>query len=128
MTNGVRLSVSADVLVLRRRLRAVLGELSFGSFATTRVLTVASELARNALLHGGGGVANVSWTDDELSLTFVDRGPGIPDLQRALQDGYTTGSGLGMGLGGASRLSDAFHVDGARAGGGTEVVVKFWRS
>jgi len=124
---SLALHSAADVATLRRQLRPTLSALGFTPFELTRILTVASELARNAVVHGGGGHAHIAWTDDEVRLTFLDRGPGIPDTQRALENGYSTGGGLGVGLGGAMRLANDFRVDGAREGGGTEVQVAFWR-
>lgn len=94
-------------------------------------MTAASELARNALVHGGGGMMEASHVTaegtDGLRLTFSDSGPGIPDLDRALSDGYTSGGGLGMGLGGARRLVHEFAVDSA-PGSGTTVRVTSWVS
>jgi len=95
----------------------------------TKVVTAASELARNTLIHGGGGVVRLETLNDGsrrgLRLTFSDKGPGIADPAQALQDGYTTGSGLGLGLGGARRLANEFHITSA-VGQGTEVRITRW--
>lgn len=96
----------------------------------TKVVTAASELARNTLDHGGGGTARLEAVSDNgrsgLRLTFEDQGPGIPDIALALSDGYTTRGGLGLGLGGARRLSNEFDL-WSRAGEGTRVTIIRWR-
>ena len=102
----------------------------FSLVEQTKIVTAASELGRNALVHGGGGDAYIERVEQGskrgLRLEFADRGPGIPDLQRALTDGYTSGGGLGLGLGGAKRLSDEFEIDSA-PGAGTRVRIARWR-
>ena len=96
----------------------------------TKVVTAASELARNTLIYGGGGGARVDLVSDGrrhgVRVTFEDKGPGIPDLNLALKDGYTTGTGLGLGLSGARRLVDEFDIDSV-VGEYTRVVVTKWR-
>ena len=93
-------------------------------------MTAASELARNTLKYGGGGMVYLDALTDDfrkgVGLIFVDNGPGIPDLEMALRDGYTTGGGLGLGLGGSKRLVDEFDID-SRAGEGTAVSVVKWK-
>jgi serine/threonine-protein kinase RsbT len=94
------------------------------------VVTAASELARNALVHGGGGVARLEMITSDNGRTgvrigFTDHGPGIPDVDLALTDGWTTGPGLGLGLSGARRLVDEFELT-SKPGGGTSVVVVKW--
>jgi serine/threonine-protein kinase RsbT len=95
----------------------------------TKLVTAASELARNTLVHGGGGTVEVATVDDGrrrgLRIVFADNGPGIADVDLALTDGYTTGSGLGLGLSGARRLVDEFDIQTA-VGQGTRVTVTKW--
>jgi serine/threonine-protein kinase RsbT len=96
----------------------------------TKFVTAASELARNTLIYGGGGDAHCTVVERNgrrgLKLEFVDNGPGIPDIQRALSDGFTSGSGLGLGLGGAKRLCDEFDIRSA-PGEGTHVSITKWK-
>jgi serine/threonine-protein kinase RsbT len=95
----------------------------------TKIVTAASELARNTLVYGGGGAMRLEALEEGLRrglrLTFEDEGPGIPDVEVALKDGYTTGSGLGMGLGGAKRLVNEFEIHSC-PGEGTRVRVTRW--
>ncbi|MCP9959727.1 anti-sigma regulatory factor [Streptomyces sudanensis] len=118
-----------DLLTVRHAVRAATVEAGFGIVDQTRVVTAASELARNAYVHGGGGTLEVRLLAPGgrrgLRLTVRDEGPGIPDVEAALQDGFTTGSGLGHGLGGARRLMHDFQVRTA-PGRGTTVVVTRW--
>jgi serine/threonine-protein kinase RsbT len=96
----------------------------------TKFITAASELGRNTILYGGGGVAHLSVVARGgrrgLRLEFVDQGPGIADVALALKDGYTSGAGLGLGLGGAKRLSDEFDIH-SRPGQGTRVTITKWK-
>jgi serine/threonine-protein kinase RsbT len=95
----------------------------------TKVVTAASELARNTLIHGRGGsmeLATLNGPRVGIRLTFEDKGPGIPDIDLALRDGFTTGSGLGLGLGGAKRLVNEFDVK-SRVGEGTRVTATRWK-
>ncbi|MGW5118007.1 ATP-binding protein [Streptomyces noursei] len=118
-----------DLLVVRHAVRAATLRAGFSIVDQTRVVTAASELARNAYVHGGGGtlaIEHLARTGAAgLRLTVADEGPGIPDLSAALTDGFTTGAGLGHGLGGARRLMDEFDIDTA-AGDGTTVTVTRW--
>ncbi|MEU0075015.1 anti-sigma regulatory factor [Streptomyces sp. NPDC006332] len=120
-----------DLVWVRQHVRQAAGLLGFSLVEQTKVVTAASELARNTLVHGGGGqletAAVTSGRGRGLRLTFADEGPGIPDLDRALSDGYTSGGGLGMGLGGARRLVHEFAVD-STPGVGTKVTVISWAS
>ncbi|MFF8032759.1 MULTISPECIES: anti-sigma regulatory factor [unclassified Streptomyces] len=120
-----------DLMWLRQHVRQAAALLGFGLVDQTKLVTAASELARNTLVHGGGGRMEVTHvTDggtDGLRLTFSDSGPGIDDLDRALSDGYTSGGGLGLGLGGARRLVHDFAVESA-PGAGTTVRVTSWVS
>jgi serine/threonine-protein kinase RsbT len=110
------------------RQRAV--ELGFSLVDQTKVITAASELARNTIQHGGGGHAEIEVIHDGtrrgLRLTFQDSGPGIADIALAMRDGYSTGGGLGLGLSGAKRLSNDFAVS-STPGQGTRVVITRWR-
>ncbi|HEY3599086.1 MAG TPA: anti-sigma regulatory factor [Paraburkholderia sp.] len=116
------------------RLRQIVRDQSiaqgFSLIDQTKFVTAASELARNTLIYGGGGDAHLSvianGTRTGLRLTFVDQGAGIPDLDRAMQDGFTSGSGLGLGLGGARRLSDEFEIH-SEPGKGTTVSITKWK-
>ena len=96
----------------------------------TKLVTAASELARNTLDYGGGGEVEIVRLEElprrGVRLTFVDQGPGIPDVEAALRDGFTTGGGLGLGLGGAKRLCNEFSID-SKPGNGTRVTIARWR-
>lgn len=120
---------SEDIVRVRQSVRERAVELGFGLVDQTKLVTAASELARNTVLHGGGGTVRMEVLNNEarrgLRLTFEDRGPGIPDLDLALQDGYTTASGLGLGLGGARRLVNEFEID-SHLGEGTRVCITRW--
>ena len=109
-------------------MRAV--ELGFNLVDQTKIVTAASELARNMIDYGGGGVMTLEELDDStrrgLRLIFEDRGPGIADIDNALRDGFTTGSGMGLGLGGARRLSNEFEIRSA-PGEGTRVTITRWK-
>ena len=104
-----------DIVIIRQTVRAWAIERSFGLVDQTKIVTAASELARNALTHGGGGSVRLEALNNGirkgLRLTFQDRGPGIADIELAMKDGYTTGGGLGLGLGGAKRLVNDFQLD-----------------
>lgn len=104
--------------------------MGFSLVDQTKLVTAASELGRNTIIYGGGGEVTLEGLADAarrgLRLTFSDEGPGIDDIELALKDGFTTGSGLGLGLGGAKRLSNEFSID-SRPGKGTRVVITRWR-
>lgn len=120
---------SADVVAVRQRVRAWAAELRFSLVDQTKVVTAASELARNTLEHGKGGEVRLEVVERAprrgLRLVFEDHGPGIADVELALKDGYTTGGGLGHGLGGARRLVNEFEIE-STPGKGTRVVVVRW--
>ena len=119
----------ADIVTVRRRVRETSTQLGFSLVDQTKVVTAASELARNTLIYGKGGEMELIILNGPrvgLRLLFSDRGPGIPDIDLALRDGFTTGSGLGLGLGGAKRLVNDFEVV-SRAGEGTKVTVTRWK-
>ena len=118
-----------DIVRARQAVRRIAQQQGFSLIDQTKLVTAASELARNALVHGGGGRMECTRVTDGgvrgLRLVFSDDGPGIADLDQALSDGYTSGEGLGMGLPGARRLVHEFSVDSAR-GQGTTVTVTSW--
>jgi len=121
---------SADVVIVRQLVRAWAIRLGFSLVDQTKIVTAASELARNTVDYGGGGIARLETLSDGrrigLRLTFEDKGPGIEDLALALKDGYTSGGGLGLGLGGAKRLSNDFELV-SKPGEGTRVSITRWR-
>lgn len=121
---------AADVVLVRQAVRRVAVELGFGLIDQTKIVTAASELARNTLDYGGGGTVKLEALQDGLKrglrLTFEDQGPGIPDIELALRDGFTTGGGLGMGLSGAKRLANEFEIHSA-VGEGTRVTITRWK-
>jgi serine/threonine-protein kinase RsbT len=120
---------SSDVVVVRQLVRTRAIEGGFSLVDQTRIVTAASELARNTLDYGGGGRAQIELVREGarigLRMVFEDKGPGIASVELALQDGYTTGRGLGLGLGGARRLMNEFHIE-SKPGEGTRVVVVRW--
>lgn len=119
----------ADIVTVRRSVRESVAKLGFSLVDQTKVVTAASELARNTLIHGHGGqmeLALLNGPRTGIRLIFEDKGPGIADIDLALRDGFTTGSGLGLGLGGAKRLVNEFEVR-SRPGEGTKVTVVRWK-
>ncbi len=118
-----------DVVVVRQRVRELAIMLGFRLVDQTKLVTAASELARNTLQHGHGGHVEISVLIDSskkgLRLVFADKGPGIPDIGRALTDGFTTGGGLGLGLGGSKRLCNEFSIE-SQPGHGTRVTIARW--
>ena len=120
----------ADVVRVRQVVRTWAAELGFSLVDQTKLVTGASELARNTLDHGRGGSVRLEMLDDGprrgLGMMFEDRGPGIADINLALTDGYTTGSGLGLGLSGTRRLMTEFRID-SQPGQGTRVYCARWR-
>jgi serine/threonine-protein kinase RsbT len=121
---------SVDIVAVRQQVRQWAVELQFSLVDQTKLVTAASELARNTLDHGGGGSVRLELLNDGdrrgLRLSFEDKGPGIDNVERALKDGYTTGTGLGLGLGGAKRLCNEFAIV-SRLGEGTRVTVTRWK-
>jgi serine/threonine-protein kinase RsbT len=119
-----------DVVRIRQMTRQWAVDLGFTLVDQTKIVTAASELARNTLIHGGGGLTRIESLQEGgrrgLRLTFEDKGPGIPDVAQALRDGFTTGSGLGLGLGGARRLSSEFDITSV-SGQGTRVRITRWK-
>ncbi|WFE37870.1 ATP-binding protein [Micromonospora sp. WMMD998] len=137
MTTGLDLGVPAtqairsdeDVVRVRQLVRTTAVAVRLSLVDQTKLVTAASELARNTLIYGGGGSAEVTTVSDSrrrgVRIVFADQGPGIPDLDLALTDGYTTGGGLGLGLSGARRLVDDFDIKTA-VGEGTTITVTKW--
>lgn len=121
---------SGDVVLVRQAVRQFAVEIGFGLVDQTKIVTAASELARNTLDYGGGGTVKLETLQEAgrrgLRLTFEDQGPGIPDIELALKDGFTTGNGLGMGLGGAKRLANEFEIQSV-VGEGTRIVIVRWK-
>ncbi len=119
-----------DIVLARQHVRKLAQELAFSLVDQTKMVTAASELARNTVVYGGGGVMRWEVLGDGgrrgLRLHFVDEGPGIPDLGQALTDGWTSGTGMGLGLSGARRLVNEFDIESA-PGRGTRVSVTRWK-
>ena len=124
------LKSSNDVVMARQKVRQWAIELRFSLVDQTKLVTAASELARNTLNYGLGGEMTIevitAGVRSGLRLTFEDHGPGIPDIEEALKDGYTSGSGMGLGLGGSRRLVNEFGIE-SEAGKGTRVTVVRWK-
>ncbi|PKW18183.1 ATP-binding protein [Saccharopolyspora spinosa] len=125
----VRIAAERDIVQVRQVVRELALSAGFSLVAQTKTVTAASELARNTLMYGGGGTATATLDEApggpaRLRITFRDAGPGISDVDLALQDGYSTGGGLGLGLSGARRLADEFGIE-TGPGAGTAVTVVF---
>ncbi len=119
-----------DIVVVRRRVRAIAGEQKLDSFATAAVTTATSELTRNAWVHGGGGEATIEQVRDNgrigMRVTFKDDGPGIADIERVLRGGYSTAKSMGLGLSGSKRLVDELQIE-SQVGRGTTVTFLKWK-
>lgn len=119
-----------DVVLVRQKTRVWSAEIGMSLVDQTKIVTAASELARNTVVHGGGGEVVVEVLEDGgrrgVRLTFEDKGPGISNLDLAMRDGYTTGNGLGMGLSGSKRLVNDFDIK-SEVGAGTTVTVVRWK-
>lgn len=128
-TEVVPIKTGDDVVRVRQRVRVRATEMGLSLVDQTKLITAASELARNTLDYGMGGEARIETLASPrpgVRIAFCDKGPGIPDVLLALKDGYTTGGGLGHGLGGAKRLCDDFSIDTA-VGKGTTVTIARWK-
>ena len=129
-TELVELRSVSDVVSVRQAVRTWAIAAGFSLVDQTKMVTAASELARNTVDYGGGGTARLELIADGirrgLRVAFEDRGPGIPDIEKALTDHFTTGTGLGLGLGGARRLVNEFDIH-SRVGEGTKVVITRWK-
>ena len=121
---------SDDIVKIRQITRELALAQAFSLVDQTKIVTAASELARNTLEYGGGGEARLEALQEGnrrgVRLTFVDQGPGIPDLNKALTDGFTTGTGMGLGLSGSKRLVHDFEID-SEVGKGTKVMIARWK-
>ena len=121
---------SDDVVRVRQAVRTRALEAGFSLVDQTKIVTAASEIARNTVDYSGGGTLLIEVLREGarrgLRLTFTDEGPGIPDIERAMTDGYTSGNGLGLGLSGAKRLCNEFHIK-SEPGKGTTVTLARWR-
>jgi serine/threonine-protein kinase RsbT len=126
----VPIANSSDVVVVRQRVRVWVTEMKFSLVDQTKIVTAASELGRNTLEHGGGGSMElalvVNGVRRGIRMSFSDQGPGIPDIALALKDGYTSGTGMGLGLGGSKRLMNEFEIE-SNPGGGTRVTAIRWK-
>lgn len=129
-TERLPLRTDADIVRMRQTVRAWAIEVSLSLVDQTKLVTAASELGRNTRIYGGGGEVTLEIVDNGnrrgVRLTFEDKGPGIADVELALKDGYTSGGGLGLGLGGAKRLSNEFQIITA-PGEGTSVIITRWK-
>lgn len=129
-TEQLPISSSADVVRVRNAVRVAAEKLGFRHLDVTKLVTAASEIARNTLVYGGGGNAMIEEVARDgrpgLRLVFADEGPGIADLQLALREGYTTGGGMGLGLSGSKKLVDDFAIE-SEVARGTRVTMTKWR-
>lgn len=129
-TETLKLQSSDDIVRVRQIVRNWLVEMKFGLVDQTKMVTATSELARNTVEYGGGGSARLEALENNarrgLRIVFEDHGPGIPDIDLALKDGYTSGVGLGVGLGGSKRLVNEFDIWSV-PGEGTRVTIVMWR-
>jgi serine/threonine-protein kinase RsbT len=126
----LRLETDEHMVIVRQAVRQLAIGLGFSLVDQTKIVTAASELARNTIQHGGGGSALLETINDGprrgVRLTFEDHGPGIADIAQAMKDGFTTGGGLGLGLSGAKRLTNEFAIT-STPGLGTRVVITKWK-
>jgi serine/threonine-protein kinase RsbT len=129
-SSTVPVTNESDVVKVRQAVRALAVEIKLSLVDQTKVVTAASELGRNLLIYGGGGEVLLDIVREGvrqgLRAAFIDHGPGIPDIEQALKDGYTSGSGMGLGLGGAKRLVNDFELI-SNAAEGTRVTITKWR-
>jgi serine/threonine-protein kinase RsbT len=126
----ISVAASGDIVAVRHAVRRQAVKINLSLVDQTKIVTAASELARNMLIYGGGGEVTLELLQDGirhgLRVHFVDTGPGIPNIELALRDGFTTGKGTGLGLGGAKRLVNQFDIESA-PGKGTRVTIVRWR-
>lgn len=129
-TETLPIRTEQDVVSVRQAVKAWAAQLSFSLVDQTKIVTAASELGRNTFIYGGGGSAKLEMLSEGvrrgLRVTFEDQGPGIPDIDQALQDGYTSGKGIGLGLSGSKRLVNEFKIT-SRVGEGTTVMIIRWK-
>jgi len=126
----MELRSTEDIVTVRQMVRRQAVAMGFGIVDQTKIVTAASELARNTVDYGGGGTVRIevvrNGARSALRLVFEDQGPGIADIEQALKDGFTSGHGMGLGLGGARRLSHEFEID-SKPGTGTRVSILRWK-
>jgi serine/threonine-protein kinase RsbT len=128
-SDTIPVASESDVVIVRRRVRELASKVGLSLVDQTKLVTAASELARNTVVYGGGGVLQLESLNGPRSgvrLTFTDEGPGISDIELAMRDGFTTGSGLGLGLGGAKRLVHEFEIQ-STVGQGTKIALTRWK-
>ena len=129
-THAMKLETEDDIIAVRRRVKDIVEQRKFDTFAIAAITTATSELARNVIVHGKGGTASIEEIADGLRagirISFVDTGPGIPDVARVMSGGYSTARSMGLGLSGSKRLVDAFELD-SKVGAGTRVTVTKWK-
>jgi serine/threonine-protein kinase RsbT len=129
-TERLGIRQSDDVVRVRQLTRTLALEIGLSLVDQTKIITASSELARNTLDYGGGGDVTMEIIDQGgrrgLRLTFEDKGPGIADIEQALKDGFTSGKGMGLGLGGSKRLCNEFSID-SKPGEGTKVIIARWK-
>jgi serine/threonine-protein kinase RsbT len=129
-TETLPIKNGSDVVSVRQRVRVWTTEMKFSLVEQTKIVTAASELARNTLEHGRGGEVQLALLTNGarqgIQLAFSDQGPGIPDVKLALSDGYTTGKGMGLGLGGSKRLMNEFEIE-TEPGVGTKITCIRWK-
>jgi serine/threonine-protein kinase RsbT len=130
-TDRLEIRSSDDVVRVRQQARTMAVAAGLSLVDQTKIITAASELARNTLDYGGGGEVLMEVVEETgrrgLRIVFEDRGPGIADVEQAMRDGFTSGSGLGLGLGGAKRLSNEFKIESA-LGSGTKISIARWKT
>jgi serine/threonine-protein kinase RsbT len=129
-SESMEIRSSEDIVRIRQEVRKSAVALGFGIVDQTKIVTASSELARNTVDYGGGGTVRIETVQNDrrsgLRLTFEDQGPGIADIEEALRDGYTSGGGMGLGLGGSKRLSHEFEIF-SKPGEGTRVSIVRWK-
>lgn len=129
-TETLPIQSASDVVAARQAVRSWASQMRFTLVDQTKIVTAASELARNTLQHGGGGRMIMTIEENGirqgLRLTFEDKGPGIPNVEEAMRDGYTTAGGMGLGLSGSKRLMNNFEIE-TKVGEGTRVTVIRWK-
>ncbi len=129
-SDSLPIQTQNDVVVARQTVRMWASQIGLSLVDQTKIVTAASELARNTLDYGGGGTMRLEHLEEGirkgLRLTFEDKGPGIADIEQALRDGYTSGRGMGMGLGGSKRLSNEFEIV-SKVGEGTRITIARWK-
>ena len=129
-SDSMELRSSEDIVLIRQAVRKKALALGFGLVDQTKFVTASSELARNTIDYGGGGTVLLEVVQNDrrsgIRVVFEDHGPGIPDIERALTDGFTSGNGMGLGLGGAKRLSHEFEIL-SEPGSGTKVTIVRWK-